>query len=44
MYQEILVYKESYAESEQNVEGESDVFFAKLVLTAKDFALGYIQN
>ena len=37
MYQDILVYKESYIESEQNVECESDVFFAKLVLTAKDW-------
>ena len=36
MYQDILVYKESYIESEQNVECDSDVFFAKLVLTAKD--------
>ena len=36
MYQDILVYKESLTlESEQNVECESDVFFAKLVLTAK---------
>ena len=49
MYQDILdivdiVDKESYVESEQNVEDEWDVFFAKLVSTDKDFALGYIQN
>ena len=43
MYQDILVYKESYIESEQNVEGESDVFLLNLSWLLKT-ALGYIQN
>ena len=39
MYQEILVYKESYAESEQNVEGESDVFLLNLSWLLKTLLL-----
>ena len=39
MYQEILVYKERYAESEQNVEGESDVFLLNLSWLLKTLLL-----